>query len=152
MSVKNIIAKFEQERVEIQAKIDALRERDAILVLMLKELSAAGTTAAPKKPAAASKPRKPRAGKKSGAMTVRDAIMSAVNAARDAIPANEIIAEAARLSGGAVASIRTQINALTRGGELTQVPYKGRGFKYKAGSGDAAVKPKAKAKGKAKKQ
>jgi len=153
VSVKSIIAKFEQERVEIQAKIDALTERDAILVLMLKELSAAGAAGAPPKKAAAKQTRKPRAGKKSGAMTVRDAIMNAVNAAKDAIPANEIIAEAVRLSGGAVASIRTQINSLTRGGELSQEPYEGRGFKYKAVDDDAPkteAKPKPKAKAKAK--
>ena len=153
MSVKNVIAKFEEERVAIQGKMDALRKRDNILELMLKELSAASMSAAPKtgvKKAASKKPRK-AGGQKKGTLTVRDAILNAVNAAKEAIPANEIIAEAVRLSGGAVASIRTQINALTRGGELSQQPYQGRGFKYKAGEGTPKPKAKAKAKGKAKK-
>ncbi len=155
MSVKNLIAKFEAERGAIQEKIDTLKKRDHILELMLKELNADATSAAPKgevKKAASKKPRK-AGGQKKGALTVRDAILEAVHAAQEAIPANEIIAEAVRLSGGAIASIRTQINALTRGGELSQQPYEGRGFKYKSGDGKpvAKAKPKAKAKAKAKK-
>ena len=103
---------------------------------MLKELNADSASPAPTKAGAqktAPKKSLKAGGQKKGALTVRDAILSAVNAAKEAIPANEIIAEAVRLSGGAVASIRTQINALTRGGDLLQQPYQGRGFKYKVG-------------------
>ena len=59
--------------------------------------------------------------------------------------------QAAALSGGAEASIRTQINALTKAGELKQVPYSGRGFKYRPGKAPAVKKAKPKAAAPAKK-
>jgi hypothetical protein len=159
MSVKNIIAKFEQEQAEIQQKIAALNERHGVLDLMLKEVRAAASklglkpeaekAAAPKAPKAAKPAKGP--GRRKGALTVRDAILKSVSEVKEAIPAKQIIADAVRLSGGAVASIRTQINSLTKSGHLAQVPYEGRGFKYSKGSGEkAAPKAKAKAKPKAK--
>lgn len=137
MSVKSIIAGFEQEKEQIQAKVTALKAREATLDLLLKELQGAmrgdkrGAKAAPKVAKAGVKKRK--------GITVRDSIIKAVGMAKGPLTAGAIIEKAVDLSGGAVPSIRTQINALTKAGELEQVPYEGRGFQYQipAGKGDS---------------
>ena len=133
MRIAEIIARYEKEKSDIQDKVVALGEREKIIDILLKELRGAAGPAArgdelKKAPA---KERKARAGrKKRGGTTVREAILAAVAAADGPVTAGEIVKNAAALSGGVEASIRTQINTLTRSGDINQVPYSGRGFQY----------------------
>ena len=146
MSVKSLIAKFEKEKEDLQNKITACQERIGVLDVLLKELKgAARGTVRRKKAAAKPKGRKKRARKKGG-LTVREAIVKTVATAGAPMTAGDIIKGAAALSGGAAASIRTQINSLAKGGELQQVPYEGRGFKYQIPKAKPKAKPKVKAK------
>ena len=140
MSIKDVIRKYEDEAQKIKEKIAALEERAGVVALMLKELGPASRgTVSRKQPA-----RRKKVGRKKGGLTVRDAILNTVVGAGGPLTAKEIIDGAVKLSGGAVASIRTQINSLAKGGLLKQVPYEGRGFRYTAGAGKAAVKKPAK--------
>jgi len=139
LSVKDLIARFEKEAQDIESRMDDLKQRHDVISLVLKELKGASGKRRGRKPATAKKARKTR-GRKRGGMTVRDAILKTVFDAKDPLPAKEIIAGAEKLSGGAEASIRTQINALSRQGLLKQIPYEGRGFRYGPG---AKAEPKA---------
>jgi len=140
MSIKAVIKRYEDEEKAIKEKMAALMQRADVVELMLKELrSASGAGGGRKKPAKKGG-RKKSTSRKKGGLTVRDAILKTVANARSALPAKDIIDGAVKLSNGAVASIRTQINSLAKGGWIKQVPYEGRGFRYAAGSGKAAPK------------
>ena len=137
MSLRDVIKKFQEEKDQIAKKRAALDAREAFIDQIMKEIG----VGAKKAPAAA--PRKRKGGrKKRGGMTVRDAILQAVTEGGKPMPAGEIVSAAGKLSGGAEASVRTQINGLTKAGLLQQVPYAGRGFQYKIASGKPAAKPK----------
>lgn len=149
MSIKAAIRHFEEEAAQINEKIAGLNARMEVVQLMLKELrGAAGVKSTGAKKVAAKKAavKKTRGRRKKGSLTVRDAILKVVATADKALPAKEIIAGAVALSGGAVASIRTQINSLAKAGLMKQVPYEGRGFRYTTGAGKAAAAPKKAAK------
>ena len=129
MSVKTIIAQFESELQAIGGKMDALKERAAFVESLLKELKSASKSAPG---GGVAKPAKKRASKRrKGGTTVKDAILKAVSTSKEPMTPGEIIKEAQAISSGAIASIRTQINTLTKAGQLKQVAHKGRGFKYK---------------------
>ena len=133
MSIKDVIKQYEVEAQKIKDKILALEERAGVVALMLKELGGATrSTVSAKKPAKKTPGRK-KAGRKKGGLTVRDAILNTVADAKSALTAKDIIDGAVKLSGGAVASIRTQINSLAKGALFKQVPYEGRGFRYTSG-------------------
>jgi len=144
MSIKDVIKQYEDEAQKIKDKMHALEERAGVVALMLKELGSAKVSTGSKKTPASKGAGKKKAGRKKGGLTVRDAILDTVASAKSALPAKDIIAGAVRLSGGAVASIRTQINSLAKGGLLSQVPYEGRGFRYTAGGGKPAAAKAAK--------
>jgi len=154
LSIKDVIKRFEDEAEQIKEKMRALEERAEVVALMLKELRGADKRTRPAKKKARKVARKKAPRKKKGGLTVRDAILKTVAGATNPLPAKDIIDGAVKLSGGAVASIRTQINSLARGGLLKQVPYEGRGFRYTTGGGKAATKkaPKKVAKKRGKKR
>lgn len=145
----DLIRHFESEAEGISAKMKSLQERSDLVATILKELRAAAGKSGRKAATPAAKPAKKTAAKKApgrkkrGGVTVRDAIVKAVTGGGKAMTAGEIIGVASDLSGGAVASIRTQINTLTKEGALKQVPYAGRGFKYALGGGKKAPAKKA---------
>ena len=147
MSIKQVIKGYVNEKEEIAKKRAALDEREAFIDRILKELQGATKKTKPARKGRAKK----RGRKKRGGMTVRDAILQAVSEAGKPVTAGQIVEAAGKLSGGAVASIRTQINGLTKAGLLKQVPYSGRGFQYTIGAKKAA-KPAKKAAKKAKKK
>lgn len=139
MSVGDLIKKFEAEKDGINAKIAALKERDEFLGNLLEELrSVDGARAKAPAPASSASPKaagkEKRGRKRKGGMTVRDAIMKTVAGASAPLRAGEIIEKAVALSGGAETSVRTQINGLTKSGDLKQVAFAGRGFKYELGN------------------
>ncbi len=142
MSVDNIKSFVLAEKAKLERDVDALTKRIAALDLVLTTL-AGGAPQATGKPAkkpgrrpAAARRGRPRA----KLLTVREGIIQAVGAAKKPLPVKDIIAGARALSGGAVASIRTQINILTKEGALRQLPYEGRGFAYATGGGRKAKK------------
>ena len=137
MSIKEVIKRYQNEADAIHEKMDVLKNRLQIVEMMLKELRGAGKVKVGRKPM---KKKAVRKGRKKSGMTVRDAIMKTVTAAKNPLPAKDIIKGAVEFSGGAIASIRTQINSLAKGGLIKQVPYEGRGFRYSAGG--AAKAPK----------
>jgi hypothetical protein len=150
LSIKQVISRFEEEAEQIKEKMAALSRRSETVQLMLKELRSVAKV----KPgrgrkaaggAAKKKTRKGRGRKKKGGVTVRDAILQTVAGASEPLPAKAIIDGAAKLSGGAVASIRTQINTLSREGLIQQVPYEGRGYRYGMPGKAAAAKKAPKA-------
>jgi hypothetical protein len=161
LSIRELISRFETEAEEIKEKMGALQQRAETVALMLKELKSADKGKSRRSGKAAPKKTGGRRGrKKKGGVTVRDAILATVNAASEPLPAKDIIDGAVQRSGGAVASIRTQINTLSREGLIQQVPYEGRGYRYgKPGSAPAsapakkasAKKPRARKKAAAKK-
>ncbi|MHC4821984.1 MAG: hypothetical protein ACYTDX_09730 [Planctomycetota bacterium] len=143
MGIKDAIRHFEEEAEKIAQKIAALNARDEVVQLMLKELrGAAGVKKSAGRKPAKKATRKGPGRRAKGSLTVRDAILKVVAGAEAALPAKEIISGAVKLSGGAVASIRTQINALAKAGLMKQVPYEGRGFRYTTGSGKPAAPAK----------
>jgi hypothetical protein len=144
MSIKDVIKRYENEEREIHEKIEALNERAGVVELMLKELRSAARSGGRKSKPAKKRGKKKAPARKKGGLTVRDAILKTVAGAKKPLPAKEIIDGAVKLSGGAVSSIRTQINSLAKGGLLKQVPYEGRGFRYSAGGGKPAPKKAAK--------
>jgi hypothetical protein len=157
VSVKSLIDQFEKEKEEIREKISKLQQRDEVLDLLLKELKGASRStsgkAGEKKRAATRKVAKKAAkGRRKGKLTVREGILQALASAHAPLTAGEIIAQAADLSGGAKGSIRTQLNSLTRAKEIHQMPYEGRGFKYRLGKGRKAPARKKTAKKKAAKK
>ena len=137
MSIKEVIKRYQGEADAIHEKMDVMKDRLKIVEMMLKELRGAGKMKAGRKPMKKKVGRKAR---RKGGMTVRDAILKTVTAAKNPLPAKDIIKGSVELSGGAIASIRTQINSLAKGGLIKQVPYEGRGFRYS--SGGAAKAPK----------
>ncbi len=152
MSIRDVIKGYVGEKEQIAKKRAALDEREAFIDLILKELEGATKKS---KPAAKAPPKKRRGRKKRGGVTVRDAILQAVTQAGKAVTAGQIVEAAGKLSGGAVASIRTQINGLTKDGMLKQVPFSGRGFQYTISTGKPptpAKKARKKAAKKAKKR
>ena len=146
MSVQEVVAKFENERAGIEEKISGLQKRAEILDMMLAELRGAsaprrgrplGSTKktgkkTEKKVRTRTTGKSKRAPKKRSGVTVRDAILQVVGASKEPLPAKDILPAAVRLSSGAEASVRTQLNTLTKEGLLKQVPYEGRGFRYQA--------------------
>lgn len=144
MSIRELISRFESEAEEIKEKMAALEKRAETVTLMLKELRSADKGKPRRSGKAAPAKKSSRRGrKKKGGVTVRDAILATVNEASEPLPAKDIIDGAEKRSGGAVASIRTQINTLSREGLIQQVPYEGRGYRYgKAGSAPAAAPAK----------
>jgi hypothetical protein len=59
-------------------------------------------------------------------------VVRVLSESREPMTSGEIIAAARGLSGGAAASVRTQIIAARKAGEIRQVPHSGRGHKYAA--------------------
>jgi len=138
MTIAAVRKKFEDELAGIAGKIAKLQERAELLRTLLAELDRAAP--APK----ASKPVKKKAGRRARkpktGTTVKNAILMSVAQAPRPLTAGEILLAAEKLSGGAVSSIRTQINALAKAGDLEKVPHEGRGYKYKPGASKAPKK------------
>lgn len=153
MSTSEVIARLEAERAGIEEKMNGLREREQFLGQMIDELrktggggggraarrgpgrpKGSGRKAAGGAPAAeggaAAKPKGRRGRKPKGGMSLRDAILKAITDAGEPLTPSDIVATAAKLSGGKPISIRTQITPLAQQGVLTKHEHEGRGFKY----------------------
>lgn len=150
MSTNTLIESFEAEREEIRSKLDDLHRREEFLQKAIAEIRRASPGGRGRgAPKTKEKVKTGTRARRKGGMTVKDAILKVVADAGEPIAPAEIIPATVKLSGGAEPSIRTQLNNLSRSGQLKQVPHEGRGFKYTIGDAAAPATEKTSAKKKA---
>ncbi|MCU0726435.1 MAG: hypothetical protein MUE73_11705 [Planctomycetes bacterium] len=136
MSLKGVLKQLAAEKTKIEKEIEALcRRRDAIdLVFATLGAPAAKPAAKAKTKAKGRPPVAKKPGGAKGRMTVREGILATVREAGKPVAVADIIKGTVAKSGKAVASIRTQVNAMANAGYLVRMPHDGRGFLYTLGS------------------
>lgn len=140
--LENAVKELNGALEKVDLEIEALEGRKRGIVAALALLT--GGAPAPKAEKPVAKAEKPAAvpGKKRGRprkvtaeggeskMTVRDAIVKVVNGAPAPMLVSDLIPEVEALSGGAVGTIRTQVNLLAKAGKIAQINHPGRGYLY----------------------